>query len=358
MTVSCTLHAYKHSRQPDRQSRLVAGSATNQPMRANFDRETGVQPGESPDETAMRPLDHFCQLQLDRYEGPHSASPEAMAQDWIVHSGLSLLPSLSEIRRQMERYGLSLQRATIPDLRAHHYCYRGGDPTIIYEEGDWRGAVEFTLLHEFYEIILEQLERLSACCQPGSQSRICWHANRFAAAVLMQKDIFLQALFDSHFDVVWLHRHFYRSYSAIVIRAVELLNQSPAGPELACFIYQPDGNPRDGEKTVQDFRVACAASTPAMRRYPRGLLPGRKDSIAAGSIVDLALRTGQPAFSNSATGLGLEGNQNLTLLARPINWFRRPAKVSLQAMQMKDGHILEAQARRLDALMVNEPAPL
>ena len=63
--------------------------------------------------------------------------------------------------RQLECYGLSLQKAETPGLRAHRFCYRGGDPTIFYENGEWWGAVEFTLLHEFHEIILDRLEAIS-----------------------------------------------------------------------------------------------------------------------------------------------------------------------------------------------------
>ena len=92
----------------------------------------------------MDPLDIFSRLLLSKCPGPQSTSPEVIAQEWIAHGGLSALPSLSEIHGQLERYGLSLQKAETPGLRAHRFCYRGGDPTI------------------FYEIILDRLEAISA----------------------------------------------------------------------------------------------------------------------------------------------------------------------------------------------------
>lgn len=304
----------------------------------------------------MRPLDQFCQLQIETHGSPQLECPEVMAQEWIAHSGLSALPSLSEIRRQMEHYGLSLQPAAVPDMRAHHYCHRGGDPTILYEDGDWRGAVEFTLLHEFYEIIIEQLHLVAPNSDPPSPERTCRSADRFAAAVLMQKDVFLQALYDSSFDIVWLHRHFHRSYSAVVIRAIQLLDRSAAGPDLACFIYQPDGNPRDENGLHRVFRVACAASTAGMRRrYPRRLLPRRKQAAQTGSIVDTAMNTGRSVLLERAGNSDPEGSQAPAFLARPVFWFKRPAKVILQAMPMEDRHFLETQAGRIDAKVMNRP---
>lgn len=309
----------------------------------------------------MNPLDTFSRLLLSKYPGPQSASPEVMAREWIAHSGLSALPSLSEIHGQLERYGLSLQKAETPGLRAHHFCYRGGDPTIFYEDGEWRGAVEFTLLHEFYEIILDRLEAISPGHEQPPRSEDCWRANCFAAAVLMQEDIFLQALHESHFDILWLHRHFYRSYSAIAIRAVELLNRASGSrrKELACAIYQRSGGlHRNAPAQPSDFHAACAVYTSGLRLgkkgYPAHHMPRRKDAIARGSIVEMALQSSRPVLLRKAAGFDPGGEADLTFLARPVLWFGQPAKVVLVGMKLEDSHILEAQAQGLHPMVVEE----
>jgi len=306
----------------------------------------------------MNSLDSFSELVLDKYGRPGEVPPEVMAQEWIEHSGLSALPSLSEIHRQLERYGLAVQGTSIPGLRGHHYCYRGGDPTIFYESDEWRGAVEFTLLHEFYEIILEKLTSRRHLPYRPSGATACWKANRFAAAVLMQKDIFLRALYESNFDIVWMHRHFYRSYSAIAIRALDLLDDmsDPVKKELACVIYQRGGDPSHWGSDRNDFRVGYSGCTSGLKVRKGGrfahILPKRKDRIVPGSIGDLALKSGRPILLKRATGSDLAAEEKLTFLARPVYWFKRPAKVILQGMRSEDGHILEAQARPLQVRVV------
>lgn len=303
----------------------------------------------------MRPLDRFSRLLTEKYGNPHALSPEGMAEEWVTGTGLSALPSLSEIHRKLESYGLSLQQGATPGLRGHHYCYRGGDPTIVYEDTDWRGAVEFTLLHEFYEVILDRLTGILPCHEPLSPSEACWRANRFAAAVLMQKDIFLQALHESNFDIVWLHRHFYRSYSAVAIRAVRLLSEvtGPRRKEFGCAIYQRSGDPRQwGNGQPADFHVGCAVYTPSLRlerrRYPTHFIPNKEDGVLPGSIAEMALKTNRPVLLRKAAPFDVAKGKGLTLLARPVCWFGKLSKVVLHVTALEDSHILESQAKQLN----------
>ncbi|MBM4463357.1 MAG: ImmA/IrrE family metallo-endopeptidase [Chloroflexi bacterium] len=309
----------------------------------------------------MKPLDSFTNLLWQKYGSPPGLSPEMVAEEWVAHSRLSALPSLSEIHSQLQSYGLSVRQSAIPGLRGHHYCYRGGDPTIFYEDADWRGTVEFTLLHEFYEVILDRWGSLLSHYEAPPRSEACWRANKFAAAVLMQKDIFLQALYESHFDIVWLHRHFYRSYSAIAIRAVQLLNEATNSrrKELACAIYHRHGDPKRWPAGgPADFHVGCAMYTSGLRLgrrgYPGHLMPKKGDKVLPGSIVELALQTGQPVLLKRATGFDSSGEKDLTFLARPVLWFNQPSKLVLTGMKVADGHLLEAQARELHPRVIAE----
>jgi Zn-dependent peptidase ImmA (M78 family) len=357
----------------------------------------------------MNPLDEFILMLSEKYSMKLSEiSPQTVAQEWIAHSGLSQLPSLGEIHHQLERYGVSLKGVEMPDLRGHHYFYRGGDPTILYENGEWQGAIEFTLLHELYEIILERATFLEPTFFEknllslekkvsqetsnlekkfrGKESR-CAQANQFAAAVLMQEDIFRQSLFQSHFDLIWLHHHFCRSYAAIAIRAVEVLASLEKkarfgrGVQLntptlncdflvppynikipiafGCVIYQPaffekkvgketlnfskkiaketsNLEEKAAEETSNDFRVSCAVYTNELRNgFSAKALPKRKDQPLPNSIVELVLQTQQPQLQKQA---------DLTLLARPVFWFKKPAKVIVEMMRHEDSWLLQAQA--------------
>ena len=276
------------------------------------------------------PFGNFCRLIAGKHGRTKVISPEVVAQEWIAHSGLSALPSLSEIGRQMERYGLAVHAASIPDLRGHHFRYSSGRHTVLYEADEWRGAAEFTLLHEFYEIVMERLQELGNPARSPGRARMCWMANRFAAAVLMQKDIFLQALRESHFDIVWLHHHFYRSYAAVAIRALELLDEmdETARRELACVIYDRDVEGGSDDVGLAVLRVSFSRCTAVLRRSltasPR-LLPRRRECVAPGSVVELALAESRPVLVTRASWDRRGGEESLCLLARPVRWFGEPA---------------------------------
>lgn len=302
----------------------------------------------------MKPLEEFLKSLIQKYGSPCAISAEAMADEWVLHSGLSALPCLSEIHGKLQSYGLSLEQATIPGLRGHHYWYRDDDPTIVYQDGEWRGAVEFTLLHELYEVMLGKLGATASGdgCSPDAD--VCRGANQFAAAVLMQKDIFLQALYQSHFDIVWLHQHFCCSYSAIAIRAVHLLDQveDASRRDLACVLYQRRGDPQSWhECDPADFYVDCVACTSGLLPWSEGqtggLLPRRGDGVSPGSIVELSLKAGRPVLLGTTRASAASPIANLVLLSRPVFWFGHLSKVILQGMTPEDAHALEAQAGRL-----------
>ena len=73
-----------------------------------------------------------------------------------------------------------------------------------------------------------------------------------------------------------------------------------------------------------------------------------------GSIVELALKTGRPILLKRAVGSDVAAGEELTFLARPVYWFKRPAKVILEGMRLEDGYILEAQARPLHPKVLDE----
>lgn len=311
-------------------------------------------------------LDGFLRRAVSQYGIEKATRPELLAEEWVKTSALSPLPCLSEIARQLERYGVKeLRPAPLPGLRGHHFSYRGGDYTILLEDGAWRGTTEFTSLHEFYEILLERLEVLFPLYHRPPHPEICWLANAFAAAVLMQADLFLPALYETNFDIIKLHQRFYRSYSAIAIRAVELLNrQEPEKRrEFMCAIYRRKGKIESWENPQrEDFQVGCAVYTSGLRigkgNYLRQLVPKVKDLVAPASIADRVIQLGKPLLAERVTGFDSRRERDLTVLARPVFWQGKLGKVVLVAVRYCDGYVLQAQAERLNHEVIRQTARL
>jgi hypothetical protein len=156
----------------------------------------------------------------------------------------------------------------------------------------------------------------------------------------MQKDIFLHALICSHFDIIWLHHHFFRSYVAIARRAIELLKLEKR--DFICVVYQRSGKPEEWEPPQrEDFYLAYSG-------YTSGLNFALKDKPKRGSIVDQVIETQSPVFLPQAK----VGGKDLTFLARPVLWSRKLAKVILIGTSFEDGYILEEQASPLHPKLV------
>ncbi len=317
-------------------------------------------------------LDEFCQLLHSKYGHPLPSSSGKLAEEFIAHSGLSDYPSLLELHSVLRRYGVSEIKGIDnlpPSLKGHHFSYRGGDYTIEYEAGAWTGTVEFIMGHELYEIIQERYEALWPDYQRKPVPLICYDANKFSAALFMQAKIFLEAFYETGFDVIQLHHRLYKAYSAIAIRARDLVDHDtyPITTDFIIAIYERNAQDHLQEWEQlhhrQDFRVRCAVRSPGIKlgrrgwnyrspRYPRHLIPKRGDKVIPGSIVDLVCDTCQPVYLEKVTGFDFWGWDDLSFIARPVFWFGKLVKIVLVGVRHEDRHLIQPQIKRVSPAVV------
>ena len=137
------------------------------------------------------------------------------------------------------------------------------------------GTDRVLIVHECYEAIHEGFEEL----EPGyhaqrSSSNLCMNprSDKFAAAVLMQPEVFTAAIMETGLDICSLRRYFRnRSYASVAIRTRELF-RPPFIAEDADFmiaIYDREGNgdphQLDPYCCPEDFHVSCVVKTPGIR---------------------------------------------------------------------------------------------
>ena len=190
-----------------------------------------------------RTLDDFCDELMRGDSLSHRLEPERLAADFPRFFGLSGRPTLDELTEVFERAGIGkVSPARLPGaLRGIHYTLCDESYAIHYQEGQWEGSSEYTLLHEAYEIVLETLGKRGH--EQTSKLKVCLAADRFAAAVLMPPDIFDVYARASGLDVVALHGVFRCSYAAAAIRLGEVMDRQP----LFVALYERDeaGDPAD-----------------------------------------------------------------------------------------------------------------
>ena len=237
---------------------------------------------------------------------------------------------------------------------------------IEYEATNWQGRVEFTIVHECYEAIQETFEDIvrgyKAYRDPAEPTCMKPFANRFAAAVLMQPEVFLPVLLESGLDIFSLRLRFHmRSYASVAIRVRELL-KPPAvddGVDFLIAIYdrESEGEPHqwDFDCCANDFCVGCVVKTSGIRLsksrrranyrsylLPRRLFPIKGETPAGGFIVDEVIEWKRPIYYEKVK-FDMLGTNHMALLARPVRWYGRLAKVILVAVRTKDSHLLQKQ---------------
>ena len=286
-------------------------------------------------------FDDFCDRLMSDDHPMERLEPEGFAAEFSAYFGLSGRPTLGELTRLYEMAGIGkVSPAKLPwDLRGVHYTLADGSYAIHYQEDQWEGSSELTVLHEGYEIFHETLWH--RCHNEALGQKVCSEADRFAAAALMPPETFAAYAQASGLDVVALHRVFRCSYSAVAIRLGEVLGGQP----LAVVLYErkEPGDPADwpvptrlGDLRVKVVKRTTGFGAPRSRLLNgwRGGGPRKGKPLSAGSLAEQAARSGGPEYA--------EGD-GIAAAAAPVLWKGRLAKVIVVAVPWEHRRVLEPQ---------------
>ena len=134
----------------------------------------------------------FCRRLVDKMPASARPGPVSTAQYFVEFFSLSAFPKLEDLTGLLARAGVGVAVATrLPgSYRGFHAGHANSQYLIQYEASEWSGAQEHTVLHETYEIIIETLCDLYPSLRHPRGKRLCRDADRFAASVLMQPELF------------------------------------------------------------------------------------------------------------------------------------------------------------------------
>ena len=292
-----------------------------------------------------RTLGGFCRDLLDDEPYGQAIDPERLAGRFVDHFGLSARPSLEELTDLAERAGFgTVQDGQMDGLKGAHLGQPGGEYHIYHREDLWEGSKAHTVLHELYEITLERMAEIHSPGMPvpsGPNPVVCQQAERFAAAALMQPDIFLPYAQASGLDVVALHDVFGRAYSSAALRLAEVVRDPPLLVVLYERVERGDPEGWTGPAVLRARVVKRTEGFGARRSRlvcgRRGGMPRKDKALPAGSLADQAAHSGEMEFA--------EGD-GLAVAARPVLWKGRLAKVIVVAVPWERRSVLEPQLRR------------
>jgi hypothetical protein len=326
-----------------------------------------------------RSLQDFCETMLVLHGRPEAVEDDGLAQHFVQFYGLSASPDLEEIRLLLDEYHhvACIQPGQLGGLSAYHYRDRRRRLNIEYAATDWQGRTEFSIVHECYEAIHEGFEEL----EPGyhaqrSSSNLCMNprSDKFAAAVLMQPEVFTAAIMETGLDMCSLRRYFRnRYYASVAIRTRELFRPPFIAEDVDFMIaiYDRNGNGDPQQLDLfccpEDFYVSCLVKTPGIRLskskahanfksylWPRRLFSVVGEEPAPGFIVDEVINEDGPVYYQEIR-FDLLGANAMSLLARPVHWFGRLAKIIVVAVRQKDSYLLEKQLFRLPWSVKRDP---
>ncbi len=285
-------------------------------------------------------LGGFCRDLLDDDLSGHALDPEAMAARFVDCFRLPVRPTLDQLTALMERAGFGTVRdGHMEGLKGAHIGEPSGEYHIYHRSDLWEGTKSHTVLHEAYEIIHETMCDLHSGGPPCRT--VCREADRFAAAVLMQPDVFLPYARASGLDVTTLHDQFGCAYSSVALRMAELVRDTP----LLVVLYEREerGDP-EGWTEPPTLRAGVVKRTAGFgaRRSPllngrRGGMPHKSKALPAGSLAERAAQSGRAEYAEE---------DDVAAIAAPVFWKGRLAKVILVAVPWERRSVLEPQLGR------------
>ena len=286
-------------------------------------------------------FDDFCDRLMAGDHPMERLEPEGFAADFSAYFQLPACRGLNRLAELFQRTGIGkVSPAKLPGtLRGVHYTLPDGSYAIRYQESQWEGSSEYTLLHEGYEIVYETL--WDRCHNEAPERKVCPEADRFAAAALMPPETFAAYARASGLDVVELHRVFGCSYSAAALRLGEVLCARP----LAVVLYEreDDGDPTTWERPAKlgDLRATVVRRTAGFPTLRSRLLTGWRNGsprsgkpLSSGSLAERAARSGRTEYA--------EGD-GIAVVAKPVFWKGRLAKVAVVALPWEHRKALAPQ---------------
>ena len=261
----------------------------------------------------------FCGDLLDEHRQGRRHHPETIAARFVECFGVSLRPTLEEIKALLRDAGFGevVEMSLDEGMKGLHVGIAGEECHIYYKEELWQGARDYTVLHESYEIMHETLCELDTGTKPVRE--VCREADRFAAAVLMQPGEFRSRAQASGLDVIALQREYRYAYAAVALRLAEVVRSLP----YFVVLYERPGRsdpanwPRGDDlaalrATVVQRKNGMGPPTTQPITGKRGGIPQRYRRVPSGSLAERAARSGGQAVSLgvlwlAAAGRPLEG---------------------------------------------------
>lgn len=299
--------------------------------------------------TSPGSLGDLCRYVLDYEEGQHASNPVRLGAVFREYAGIQRTPTLTNTIGLVRSLGIKIE--------AVDYLKTGGTNMmakgcwyIHYSAKDKPATRKFTIFHELFEVIHKNLNLLNPECALLKEPQISRSADRFAAAVLIPPDFFLNQAGKTGCDLVKLEQNLELSHQCLLIALGQHFADIPFIGAL--FEHRPDGEAcNDGE--LKDFVATVVVKTPRASRIRSlcGLqtVPTRNSHPQVGSLVCASITSGRPVLWRST-----HIEDSPAILVRPLRSVgREPYRVILLAIPNEEFGMISFQAETIEPIAVN-----
>jgi len=287
-------------------------------------------------------LRYFCSCLVRKYGNPDCVSEEQKANEFRHHYLKDLPPSLKALRAIANGSGIEVDSTDkMPKSIRGFNQVVNGKSNIVLKDGDTVSGMQNTILHEIREIMESIFPSLCRDYKTLKTNAKHFAANRFATAVLLPEESFTKKIYETGFDVIELANHYSKSCSQVLLRIGEVLQGKLF---FYAGMYEPD---IDNNWKVTYWTGGCNSEDPEANAFGlNGFFPRKGRALSPGSLVDLAMKSGQSYLGEHITITDDTEEEGFTAIAQPLLIQETPIKVTLMVLLSRNKNLLEKQFLR------------
>lgn len=295
-------------------------------------------------------LSNLCSHILEYEKGRHATDPVRLGAVFRDYAELERTPTLIETVELIRSFGINIE--SVGYLKSGGTSMKAnGSWYIHYSASDKPATQKYTIFHELFEIIQQNIGELDSDYVVMSEPRLSQYADRFAAAALIPPRFFLDRASVAGFDLVALGEELELSHQCLMIAFGQHFSDVPLVGAL--YEYLPESE-NGASPEIKDFTVTVVAKTPQARGIKSlcslQTVPSRNSRPRAGSLVCAAVRGGKSLLWRSA-----RTEESPLVLVRPLlSATQGPYRVILLAVPGDEFGLISSQAEGIDPIHVSE----
>ena len=294
----------------------------------------------------------FCGHLVKKYGDPRSVSEDLKAEEFRSYFLNDHPVNVRSLRLVACVCGFNteaIESGKMPKTMRGYHELIGNRKNIYYREEDSQSGIQNTILHEIREMMEPMFVEVFPAYKPLNTRAPHMAANRFASAVLLPKNDFMESIYQTGFDVAALSKIYSKSYSQIVLRMGEVLQEK-------LFFYGALYEKEDQESLQWKITYWIQSLN---RNEPGGkalgitsIFPRKGRSAAPGSLIESSVQTAKSHLGEYIVERkGLEAVK-LVSLANPLFVAESVYKVALVTLLIDDVAYLKPQIERNNPIVL------